>query len=158
VAAVPEQATDEDKVEAEEAAPESEATDTDQPAEEAVEETVDLTKLSPEELQAMFNALKAENEALKARPVRKPRERKMTDKQKAVIVEFEKASPEDTIEDIFPRAGATASSHGLLWRMVADGYLDVTVVAHPEPEGDGDGDKADTTDESKVDESEAKAS
>lgn len=79
-----------------------------------------------EELAAELARLREENEQLRAQ--RKPRERRMTPKQRK-LVEYLREHPEASIAEACEAAGATATSHGLVFRMIEDGYLRVSPAA-----------------------------
>jgi hypothetical protein len=108
---------------------------------------------TPEEVIAQLRAeqerLLAELEAEKAKPKRQPRERKMTPKQRR-LVEFLRANPEATIAEACEAAGATSTSHGLVFRMIEEGYLLVRPPEEDAPaeESEGSGEVEDSAEES----------
>lgn len=79
--------------------------------------------------------LRAEVEELRKRKERKPREKRMTPKQRK-LVEFLREHPEASIAEACEAAGATATSHGLVFRMIEDGYLRVEPAAPTEEPGE----------------------
>lgn len=92
-------------------------------------------------------ALEAENarlteEVAVARKARVPRGGHITPKQQKVI-DFYVEHPDATPAEAFTAAGATASSHGLMWRIVELGGLRLVV-----PNSDDSGDNSDNDDNS----------
>jgi len=96
---------------------------------ETVEEATEREE-TPEETIARLQA--ALEEALKPRP-RAPRTPKLTDKQRRFLQALQ-ADPGASLEDLVSAAGAGGATepHGFVYRMIANGYLDISVSAHGE--------------------------
>ena len=93
--------------------------------------------------------LLAELEAERAKPKRQPREKRMTPKQRR-LVEYLRNNPEASIGEACKAAGATETSHGLVFRMIEDGYLLVRPQEESAPaeESEGSGEVEDSAEES----------
>lgn len=95
--------------------------------------------------EAQAEAEQARQEAEAAKASRKPRERRMTPKQRK-LVEYLREHPEADIATACEAAGATATSHGFVFRMIEHGYLKVTpveaeAVPAEEPEDEVEGEQ-----------------
>lgn len=77
--------------------------------------------------------LRAELEEARKRPTRAPRTPKLTDKQRRFL-EALQASTDASLEDLVAASGAGGATepHGFVYRMIANGYLTLSVSAYGE--------------------------
>lgn len=105
-----------------------------------------LAALQAELAQARQEAEEA-RAAAEAAKARKTRERHITPKQQR-LVNYLHEHPEASIAEACTAAGATATSHGLVFRMIEDGYLKVSPAApaaEVKPESDSSGESGEST-------------
>lgn len=119
--------------------PEVEAQVTPEP--EATE--AESTPPTPEELLAEVERLRAELAEAQSRPTRKPRVKRPSPKQQRLQA-YLREHPDASIGEACREAGATETSHGLVFRMIEDGYLRVSVPEAEESTDEPEGESAPT--------------
>lgn len=83
---------------------------------------------SMEDLLAELARVREELAQAQAKAQRSPRERRITPKQQR-LVNYLHDNPDANIADACEAVGATRTSHGLIFRMIEDGYLQVSPAA-----------------------------
>jgi hypothetical protein len=92
-------------------------------------ESVETPQIDPEVLKAY---LESQGLEIRRRGERKPRQIRMTSKQAAFVRALQEV-PEGEPQDVAAlalSAGATATSHGFVFRMLEHGYLELRVTEH----------------------------